>query len=100
MSLYDKEVIKMSYHEKFTEEEVIELLEEDVSLAQSISSLINDRGDICAFLKTKLLERREKSPEFLQMQEEMVREMIDDWNALQDAVDATEARYINEHCFS
>jgi hypothetical protein len=74
----------------FTEEDLTELLGDDLTLAASLAKLINEKGDIRAFLVKKLEERLE--------QEEEENE-VDDWNAFQDSVDAREAQYINQNIF-
>lgn len=86
----------MGYQEKFTEEEVEELFADDLSLAFSISELINKGGDIHVFLTKKLLERREAIEEYQRSQELSSNEDWKDWNSLQNTIDAEKARYINQ----
>jgi hypothetical protein len=54
----------MGYQEKFTEEDLTELLGDDLSLAASLATLINDNGDIRTFLLNKLREREEEAARF------------------------------------
>jgi hypothetical protein len=81
----------MAYQYKFSEEEVNELLGEDLSLAASLTTLINENGNIRAFFVRKLEQIQERA--------EDREDERDDWNSLQDRVDANEARYINQMYF-
>lgn len=89
----------MAYIYKFTEEEVNELLGEDLSLAASLATLINDNGDIRAFL-IKKLEAREKELAAFHLSQSGSYSASEDWNSIQDAVEAREAAYINSHHFA
>lgn len=77
---------------KFTEEELVELIGDDLSLPASLAKLINEGGDIRSFLVKKLEEREEELALFHLSQSDSD---VDDWNQIQDAVEAREARYIN-----
>lgn len=81
----------MGYQENFTEEQVQDLLDEDLSVASSLATLINENGDIRTFLVKKLKELQEQADDAM--------DEIDDWNALQDKVEASEAQYINKIYF-
>jgi hypothetical protein len=50
----------MAYVYKFTEDELVELIGDDLTLPASLATLINEGGDIRAFLVKKLEEREEE----------------------------------------
>lgn len=89
----------MAYVYKFTEDELVELIGEDLSLPASLATLINDGGDIRSFLIKKLEEREEELAVF-HLSQSAAYSDADDWNAIQDAVEAREAGYINSHHFA
>ncbi len=84
----------MGYQEEFSADDVNELLADDLSLANSLYTLIIENGDIRTFLLTKLRERAERLEEADEQDNDW-----NDWRSLQNAIDADEARYINQSCF-
>lgn len=88
----------MATEYKFNEEDLVELIGDDLSLPASLATLINEGGDIRAFL-VKKLEKREQELAVFHLSQSGSYGDSDDWNSIQDAVDAREARYINAQCF-
>lgn len=86
----------MAYEYKFTEADLIELIGDDLSLPASLAALINDGGDIRSFLIKKLEEREEELTRFHLSQRDVE---LGDWKSIQDAVEAREAKYINQTYF-
>lgn len=89
----------MAYVYKFTEDELVELIGDDLSLPASLAALINDNGDIRSFLLNKLLEREEELAIF-HLSQSQKNSDLEDWNSIEDAVEAREAAYINSHHFA
>lgn len=87
----------MTSQYKFSEQDLIELIGDDVSLPGSLATLINEGGDIRSYFIKKLQEREEESAK-LHLSQSGYSD-ADDWNSMQDAVDAREASYINQTCF-
>jgi hypothetical protein len=54
----------MAYEYKFTEEDLVELIGDDLSLPASLATLINEGGDIRAFFIEKLEAREEELAKF------------------------------------
>lgn len=51
-----------------TEEDLIELIGDDLTLAGSLAKLINENGNIRSFLEKKLIERNEELVDFYESQ--------------------------------
>jgi hypothetical protein len=52
-----------------TEEDLTELIGDDLTLAASLAKLINENGDIRAFLEKKLIQRNEELVDFYESQQ-------------------------------